>query len=119
MVNALNDWLQTQPSSSPTSKEPSILDKLKAAQRQAEESRLRDEQAVSDEDLAEEVLKTARFYRDEDNLEEYMKYINGFKKQFKLNNYDLCDNIIAARREARPDESDMHDFFYQLRCTVM
>lgn len=121
MVNALNDWLQTQFSTSPASKEPSLLDRLKAAQRRAEESRIREEeeQSVSDEDIADEVRKTARIYQDEDNFEEHFQSIQGIRDYFNLSNYDLCDKIVNARRGARPDESSMQDFFYELRRMVV
>lgn len=100
LVRWLDGWTQSRPV---------------VAEQVAEEP----EYVVTDEELAEEVFRTARYYRDDANFEEHLKYIERFKRDFKLNNYDLCDKIAAACRKAQPDESDMGDFFYHLRCTVM
>jgi hypothetical protein len=74
---------------------------------------------VTDAEVAEEVRETSRIYQDIENFEMHLQSIERFKNDFSLDNYDLCDKIINARRMAPSDQCAIDDFFYELRRMVM
>jgi hypothetical protein len=74
---------------------------------------------VTDAEVAEEVRETSRIYQDIENFEMHLQSIERFKNDFSLDNYDLCDKIINARRMASSDQCAIDDFFYELRRMVM
>ena len=97
MVNALNDWLQTQtPVTEPLLELPS-------------------DPVVTDEELADDVWKLVQAYQDEERFEEHLNNILSFKRKAELSNYTMCDKIANMYRIVPSNKYGIDDFFEQFQ----